>query len=91
MFCPRYTPPDKTNLHYIPPCAAELCEAFDELSALCQKAQGDFSVYCHTPGLVRICFFRKQKRRGCAGKPGRSLADGTEPDGGPLNTERMIV
>ena len=28
---------------------------------------------------------------GCAGKPGRTPADGTEPDGGPLNTERMIV
>ena len=28
VFCPTYTPPGKTNLHFIPPCAAELYEVF---------------------------------------------------------------
>ncbi len=33
MFCLTYTPPGKTNLHFIPPCAAELYEVFDRLKA----------------------------------------------------------
>ena len=42
MFCPRYTPPDKTNLHYIPPCAAELYEVFDRMKSAGACSCGSF-------------------------------------------------
>ena len=32
MLCLAYTPPGITNLHFIPPCAAELYEVFDSLT-----------------------------------------------------------
>ena len=31
VFCPRYTPPDKTDSHFIRACGRELYEVFDAL------------------------------------------------------------
>ena len=50
VFCPTYTPPGKTDSHFIPPCAAELYEVFRQADTGSQMTAGAF---LYTGGLRR--------------------------------------
>ena len=54
-----YTPSDKTNPHFIPPCAAELYEVFDRLENAARKG----GIFRHHGGVTPFCARRAQKKR----------------------------
>lgn len=75
MFCPAYTPPGKTNLHLIPPCAAELYEVFQQDEA---ASAGAAFLFCMQIALGKKTglpdHFRSLRRRRFSSASERPLA-----------------